>query len=287
VTTAASPRPDVFRSLERVRFEILPVPGVDEQLAYLPEGATVTVTSSPTRGIDATFELCARLAARGFRVVPHLAARLVRDRAHVRRLLARLDALGLREVFVIAGDAPEPAGPYEGAAGLLLAMADIGHDLEEVGITGYPESHAFIPDDATIRAMAEKVPYATYIVSQICYDPGVIARWIGDVRARGVALPIHLGIPGVVNRARLLRISTRVGLGDSLRYLRNQSGVVARLAAGYTPTELVSGLAPLVADPDSGVHGWHLFTFNEVGKTEQWRRELLARAEGARHDVPQ
>jgi methylenetetrahydrofolate reductase (NADPH) len=206
---------------------------------------------------------------------------MVRDRAHVKALLSRLDGLGIRAVFVVAGDAPEAAGAYEGAVDLLREMTDVGHDLEEVGITGYPESHAFIPDDDTIRAMAEKVPYATHIVSQICYDPAAIASWIRAVRARGVDLPIDLGIPGVVDRSRLLRISLKVGLGDSVRYLRKQHGVASHLLSGYTPDELVAGLAPVVADPASGVRGWHLFTFNEIEKTEAWRRELLARAQGA------
>jgi methylenetetrahydrofolate reductase (NADPH) len=276
---APDPVAGAFRSLERVRLEILPLKGVEEQIAHLPAGATVTVRSSPTWGGEATFALCEQLLAAGdWRVVPHLAARLVRDRAHVEALLARIADLGIREVFVIAGDAPEPAGPYAGAVDLLRAMADVGHALEEVGITGYPESHAFIPDGVTIRAMAEKVPYATYIVSQICYEPATIVRWVETVRARGIHLPIYLGIPGVVDRSRLLRISLKVGLGDSVRYLRKQHGVLGRLVSGYTPDELVAGLAPVMTDPAAGVRGWHLFTFNEVEKTEAWRRELLARA---------
>lgn len=268
-------------SLERVRYELVPLKGVEGQLAYLPAGATVTVTSSPTRGMDATFELCDLLAGRDLTVVPHVAARLVRDRAHVREVLGRLEASGISRIFVIAGDAPEPAGPYEGAAALLREMADIGHDLVEVGVTGYPESHAFIPDDDTIRAMTEKTPYATTIVSQMCFDATVIANWIAAVRARGVDLPIHIGIPGAVDLARLLRVSLKVGMGDSVRFVRKQARTVGRLATGYTPDRLVEGLAPVVNDPASGVAGWHVFTFNEVETTERWRQRLLTELRGA------
>lgn len=278
VTTNAT---SLARSLERSRFEILPLKGVEEQLPHLPAGATVTVTSSPSKGIEATFELCEQLTARDLRVVPHIAARLVRDRSHIVAILDRLEQLGIHRIFVIAGDAKEPAGPYDGAAALLREMADIGHDLEEVGITGYPESHAFISDDTTIQAMSDKAPHATYIVSQICYDPAVIASWIDAVRARGVDLPIFIGVPGVVDRARLARISMKVGLGDSVRYLRKQSGVVSKLVTGYTPDDLIEALSPLVADETKGVAGWHLFTFNEIERTEQWRQELLARVQGA------
>ncbi|CAN5187276.1 methylenetetrahydrofolate reductase [soil metagenome] len=273
---------DLRRSLERARFEILPLAGVSEQLDHLPANSVVTVTSSPTKGIDATLDLCERLGGRDLRVVPHLAARLVRGRGHLAELLDRVEGLGIREVFVVAGDAKDPAGPFEGAADLLRAMAGIGHALDEVGITGYPESHAFITDDTTIRVMSEKAPFATYIVSQICYDPTVIAGWIGAVRRRGITLPIHVGVPGVVDLARLGRISLKVGLGDSVRFLRKQTGVVARLVAGYTPDELIHGLAPLVTEAGNGVRGWHIFTFNEVARTERWRQDLLRQIDGVR-----
>lgn len=266
------------RSLRASRFEIIPMRGVEQQLEHLPRDATVTVTSSPTRGIEPTIELGHAVAAAGHRVVPHIAARSVRDHAHLSSILDELDAMGATGVFVPAGDAPEPAGDFHDAAALLQAMEDLGRRPDEVGITGYPESHATISDEATIDAMWEKSPLATHIVSQICYDPSVTAGWVRAVRARGVHLPIVVGLPGVVDRTRLLRISMRIGLGDSLRFVSHQAGVAGRLLAGYTPEPIVEGLAGVVADPDAEVVGWHLFTFNEVERTVAWWRQMLARA---------
>jgi methylenetetrahydrofolate reductase (NADPH) len=270
----------LVESFMRTRFELVPLRGVEDQFAHLPSDAVVTVTSSPSKGVGATLELARTLRERGFEVVPHLAARLTTGPGELRAVLGHLADLDVREVFVVAGDAAEPAGPYEGAVDLLRAMEDLGHGLERIGVTGYPESHAFIPDETTIRVMHEKARHATHIVSQICYDPVTIGGWVGAVRARGVTLPIHLGIPGVVDTSRLLRISLRVGLGDSVRFLSKQSGVARRLLSGYRPDDLVEGLAPLACDPHAGIAGWHLFTFNEVANTEQWRRQLLARRTG-------
>jgi methylenetetrahydrofolate reductase (NADPH) len=264
------------RSLERARFELVPMRGVDGQLEHLPPGAVVTVTASPTRGLDATVELVTEVVARGHRAVPHLSARLVRSEAHLDRLLDRLHELALREVFVIAGDTPSPAGPFEGAADLLEAIAARGRPFEHVGISGYPETHAFLTDRVVVDAMQRKLPHATYIVSQICYDPVVVRGWLSTLRARGVVLPVYVGLPGVIDRAKLLRVSLRVGLGDSVRFLRKQSDVATHVLTGYTPDELVWGLADLLHDPHAGVAGWHLFTFNEVERTERWRQELLA-----------
>jgi methylenetetrahydrofolate reductase (NADPH) len=237
----------------------------------------VTVTSSPTRGLDATLALAALLRRRGqLQVVPHIAARLVAGTGHLKELPQQLSDLGVDEAFVVAGDASAPVGPFESTVDLLRAMADIGHTLR-IGITGYPESHAFIPDDTTVAMMHAKEPYASYIVSQICFDPQVTARWIADVRARGTGLPIHIGLPGAVDLAKLMRVSMRVGIGDSVRFIRKQGGTVARLIGGYQPDVLVDGLLPTLADPAMGVAGWHLFTFNEIRRTEAWRQGLLER----------
>jgi methylenetetrahydrofolate reductase (NADPH) len=261
----------------------MPLEGVEHDvIVHVPRDLKLTVTSSPTRGIDATLAVCERLAAHGYAVVPHLAARLVADRTHLREVLARLAGLGVREVFVVAGDIGQPAGDFEGAAALLAAMAEVGHGLDEIGITGYPESHAFISDETTIQAMFDKAPLATYIVSQICFDPEVIATWIRRVRDRGVDLPIHIGLPGPVTATRLLRLSGRIGLGESARFLRRHGNWLGRmmLPRAYRPEHLLERLAPHLSRPHSDVVGLHVFTFNEIEQTERWRTETIARLTG-------
>ena len=136
-------------------------------------------------GLDPTLELAERLRRRGYGVVPHLSARLIRDRAHLEEVIARLEAAGVREVFVIAGDPRVAAGEFAGAAGLLAAMDELRGRFAEIGISGYPESHHLISDETTIEAMFEKEPMATYIVSQVCFDAEVIATWVRRVRDRG------------------------------------------------------------------------------------------------------
>lgn len=263
--------------LRHPRYEVLPLEGIEAVvLAHVPKDVTVTVTASPSRGLDATLTVSERLAGEGHHVVPHVSARLVRDVAHLEEVLARLRAAGIGQLFVPAGDAPQPAGEFAGAAALLAAMAQVRADFRSIGITGYPESHHVISDDATISAMFEKSAMATYIVSQICFDADVIAEWIADVRARGTGLPIWIGVPGVVDHARLLRISMRIGLGESTRFLRHQHGVVRRLLSRqFRPDGLVRDLGSTVADPSANVAGFHFYTFNEVQRMERWRRRTL------------
>jgi methylenetetrahydrofolate reductase (NADPH) len=266
--------------LRRPRYEILPLDGIEEQVhAHLGTDARVTVTASPRKGLEATLELSERLARAGYRVVPHLSARLVRDRAHLEEIVARLLEAGIRELFVPAGDATEP-GQFAGAAELLQAMGPLRERFDEIGITGYPETHHLISDEETIQAMFAKAPMATCIISQICFDADVIARWIAEVRRRGTHLPIWIGLPGTVDYAKLVRISMKIGLGESARFLRNHSNWMSRLVTRqFKPDPLLRRLSRTLADPAANVAGFHLYTFNEVERTERWRRETLRRLE--------
>lgn len=274
-------RSGLVEALRSPKYEVIPLPGIEDQVVeHVPKHVRLTVTASPKKGIESTLELAERLSGEGFGVAPHLSARLIRDRAELGEILARLREADIRDVFVVAGDAPEPAGEFEGSGALLGAMDEIGHGLEEVGITGYPESHPLISDEVTIQAMYQKEPHATYITSQICFDTGTINDWVLRVRRRGVELPIYVGMPGAVSMTKLVRISSNIGLGESARFLQKYGNWFWRMfmPGGYSPSALVEGVSASLAHPERKVLGFHIYTFNEVGKTEAWRLEALERA---------
>jgi len=268
--------------LRAPRYEVLPDEDIEGLVTtHVPPEVTITITASPRRGMDATIKLAGRLSSQGYTVVPHLSARLIRDSSHLDELLAALKQMRVRDAFVIAGDAREPAGEFPDSVSLLEAMARAPeYHLDDVGVSGYPESHSFIDDDMTIQAMWDKRRIATYIVSNLCFDPRVVKQWVGRVRRRRVELPIHIGMAGVADPAKLLRISTRIGVVDSARFLRGHSNWFLRMMqpGGYSPERFVRGLLPDLALPERKVAGLHVFTFNEIEPTERWRQEMLARA---------
>lgn len=268
--------PVVAELLRRARLEVMPLAGVEERvLEHVPKDVKITVTASPARGLDSTLELCGALARQGYPVVPHISARLVVDERHLAEILRQVEALPCNEVFVVAGDVPEPAGKFEDAPALLAAMAELGSGIEEVGITGYPESHPFVSDEATIQAMYEKEPHATYIVSQLAFDAATIGGWVRNVRARGVSLPIYIGIPGPVSRTKLVRFAARIGMGESARFATQHTSWIRRLLSPkrVRPERLLDGLAPYLEEPGHEVRGVHIYTFNEVEQTQRWLRE--------------
>lgn len=275
---AKRPKNDEISTFLRTpRYEVIPLAGVeDDVVSHVPKNIKLTVTSSPKLGVERTLEFCESLSEAGYSVVPHLAARLVRDEIHLAEILFRLGEMDAKEIFVIAGDAEEPAGKFDGAASLLRAMDSMEHGIERVGISGYPERHPLISDEATVRAMEEKAPYATHIISQICFDAKVTRIWVEAMRNRGIELPLHIGIPGVVGKQKLMRISSKIGLGESARFLRkNRAWLLKIFSGGYSPNRLIEKLKPTIEAPRNRVAGFHIYTFNELAKTDKWRRETL------------
>jgi methylenetetrahydrofolate reductase (NADPH) len=257
--------------LDRPRFELIPLPGTLDQARVLPVGATVPVTWSPTRGLGATLELAEGLAGLGYRAVPHLAARQLTGDTELATVLERLEDAGVREVFVVGGDAGEPAGDYPDGLALLEAMARLGHRFERVGIPAYPEGHHLIDGDVLWTDLTAKQRYAHYLVTQLCFDADAICRFIAAATDRGVNLPVVVGLPGAVDISRLLRVGLKVGVGDSLRYVRGNAAAARRLLRpGYRPDGLVRKLA---ARADAGrcrIAGLHIYTFNQLDPTLAW-----------------
>jgi methylenetetrahydrofolate reductase (NADPH) len=263
-------------------FELLPLKNAPDQEPALPRGARVSVTASPAKGLEATVSLSVRLEGAGFRVVPHLSARMVRDEAHLRSLLAALSDAGIDRAFVVGGDAEEP-GAFKDGLSLLTTMADLGIAPTEIGIPCYPQGHAFIPDDALLAALAAKARFASYMTTQLCFDPKAIGTWLAARRADGIELPVRIGIPGVAAIPKLIEISARIGVRDASRFvLKNTRFVGELLSSGgvYRPTGLLEKLAPLIADVEADVIGLHIYTFNQVAATEAWRRGYLGSAAG-------
>lgn len=263
--------------LSRARFEVVPIRGAEDQVRFLPPGATVTVTCSPRRGIERTLELCELLAGKGFHLVPHISARLVRDGSHLAEVLDRVRDAGIDELFVVAGDVPGPVGPYTSSLDLLTAMAEIRRPLPGIGVAGYPERHPFVPESDLAEALRRKQPFATYVVSQICFDPATVLSWIGSVRRSGIDLPVMIGLPAPLKRRKLLEISLRVGVGDSIRYVVRHGSLVARIArrGGYRPDAFVATLSTLLGRDEVGPAGFHINTFNQVESAERWRRHTM------------
>lgn len=265
------------------RYEVIPMKNVEPQIPHLPAGCAVSVTCSPTKGQQATLDLTARLLDLGHMAVPHLSARMAEDDVAVKRMAEFCRTHGVREVFLVAGDPPEPAGPYDGVVAFLRDFLAHDHGLHRIGVTAYPDGHALIPDEVvhdalhTKQALLDEARVPGFASTQMCFDVARWTRWAEAERAAGFTLPLHIGVPGAIDRAKLLTMGMRLGIGASMRFVQKQGGVLGRLfrPGGYDPMKLV---APLAKHSDRlQLEGLHLFTFNNVQATAAWQQKLEAR----------
>jgi methylenetetrahydrofolate reductase (NADPH) len=276
------PHPAATRTLAAaMRYELVPIKSVEDAILALPDAAPVSVTCSPAKGLTATLELTARLLDRGHHAVPHLAARQVEGPEHVAWLAHWIRDHQVREVFVVAGDAPYPMGPYGESLPFLRRLLAYDSGIDRVGIPGYPDGHALISGAALRDALHSKEALLAeagvdgVVTTQMCFEPVQIRRWLIEERTRGLELAVELGIPGVVQRTALMTMGVRLGVGASLRYLRKNRTTMGRMLAPghYDPSELVDALAGEA--PALGITGLHAFTFNGVADTSAWQRSIL------------
>lgn len=281
-----APSTALQRLVAATRFELVPVATVDAAIGQLPPASAVTVTCLPARGLGATLDLTARLLDAGHHAVPHLAARLVEDRAHVARIAVWIRSKGLQEIFVVGGDERVPTGRYADGSAFLGDLFEHDTGLRRVGVPAYPDGHPFIAHEVLRAALHAKQTLIAaagldgWATTQMCFDGPRVRRWLCADRAAGLWLPIELGVPGVVDRKKLMAMGVRLGIGSSLRFLRKQRATMTAMLApgGYDPTDIVTALA---ADADElQITGLHTFTFNSVGATEAWRRSLVGDAVG-------
>ena len=262
--------------IEALTYEVIPLKSLDAALEALPPGSRVSVTASPVKGQDATCEITEQVSVMGHEAIPHISARLAVDRARLSELAAWLRSAGVSTMFLVGGDAESP-GEYSDAASFLRDLLECDHGLRTIGVTAYPHGHPLITDEVLHEALHAKQELLAeagiegYCSTQMCFDARRIERWLRAERAAGLTLPVHLGIAGVVERAKLLTMGARLGVGPSLRYLRKNRAAITRLMTSphYDPDHLLTALSPHLAE--LGVTGLHVFTFNQVAATAAWQ----------------
>ena len=281
-SAVAHQRPDLGGLLGHFLYEVVPLKSLGAAIDALPPGSQVSVTCSPAKGIAATQQVCEQLLTLGHHPVPHLASRMVEGPSHAAAIAGWLRASGLRRAFVIGGDAEQPAH-YPDAVSFLVDLLAAGPDVTEIGVAAYPDGHALIDAQRIQAALHAKqailseAGIAGWATTQMCFDTSRIITWLEGERAAGLTLPIHAGLPGVVDRAKLMTLGARLGIGQSMRYLAKNRASVTRMLmpGGYDPTELVDAIAPRTTD--LSIAGIHSFTFNCVAETAAWRTALLTR----------
>jgi methylenetetrahydrofolate reductase (NADPH) len=274
--------------IESAKVELIPMKSLERAATELRPNSDVSMTCSPAKGIGATLDESEQLIAAGHHVTPHISARMVESPEHLVDIRYRLIQLGIREIFVVAGDAEAP-GCYFDAIEFITAFIELddaagtdSRQVDHIGFTSYPDSHPFISNEQLHDALHAKQALILdsgrtgHVSTQMCFSADQIRIWLRKERAAGFTIPVHLGVPGVIDRTKLMTMGMRLGVGTSLRYLKKNKKALGKLMVqrSFQPDML---LKPLVDELDElGIAGIHLFTFNQVAATETWRTATLA-----------
>jgi methylenetetrahydrofolate reductase (NADPH) len=238
--------------------------------------------------VPAQIEAAARLRSVGLEPMPHVPARFVRD---IDDLKGRLDAFAeraqVRQALVLGGGAPHPIGRFDAAIQLLETGLFQKSGIARIGIAGHPEGNPDIIKargaGALVEALKAKQAWLKdrgldgYIATQFLFDAQPVAEWASQLRAHGIDLPIHVGVPGPATIKTLVKYATVCGVGNSARFLRKQALNVTKLLTVSAPDAFVADLARLqVERPDLGIAAPHLYPFGGFDKLIDWLRPKLA-----------
>ena len=266
------------------RYELLPFKGqkTTEEWNAIPEGATVTVTCSQKTGQERTIERAEFLASsdKNLKVIPHLSARAIESTGQLDAILGRLDDAGIDSAFVVGGDAKDSGDiPFHNSLELIRAIREQkSADELELGCTAYPDGHIDIDRETLTSDLLEKQKLVGYCATQLCFSPSKIVKWSYEMQDAGLEIPIKVGIPGSIERKKLLRIVQQVGISDTTSFLRKNLPLMTRfvMPGGYNPNRMIRGLKSHIDSDASLIDGFHINTFNDIITTEKWRQGTLA-----------
>jgi methylenetetrahydrofolate reductase (NADPH) len=291
------PADAVPRDSSRDLAALLPAASVEisshgHQLAQLRDnfdpGIDVTITFLPGDNYRHTVETASALHRAGFNPVPHIAAREMASHQALDDFLARArDEAGVDRILVIAGDVALARGPFKSSVDVRASGLIETHGIGSVSVAGHPEGHPYLDPKPALDNLAGWRDWGrahgveVSVVSQFCFESAPILAWIGQLDARGVDLPIHIGLAGPATPATLMKFALRCGIGNSMRAVRNQIGRFGRLLTDTGPDEVVRGLRAAPPATTAAVCGFHLFPFGGLRKAGHWLRDYTDETSGA------
>jgi methylenetetrahydrofolate reductase (NADPH) len=233
---------------------------------------------------DVEHQIAAAVAVRnaGFEPIPHIPARFVLDADDLKTRIAAFTAQAkVKTVLALGGGAPHPVGKFDAAIQLMETGVFEAHGIERIGIAGHPEGNNDITkihgEDSLLAALKAKQAWIKshnmqgFIATQFLFEAGPLALWAGNLRAQGIDLPLHVGVPGPASLKTLVRYAALCGVGNSARMIRKQALNITKLLTVSEPTEFVDQLATLHFDkPELGIAAPHLYPFGGFDKLFAW-----------------
>ena len=255
-------------------------------------GTEVTITFLPGDNYRHNVETAVALRRAGYHPVPHIAAREMPSREALADFLARLrNEADVRRVLLIAGDVAAAKGPYRSSLDVCASGLLEAHGIAHLSVAGHPEGHPYLAAERVFRGLeawrdwGQQAKIRVDVVTQFCFESAPILGFIGELEARGIELPVIVGLAGPASPATLTKFALRCGVGNSMRALRGQIGRFGRLLTDTGPDDVMRGLRSAPEAATAPIAGFHLFPFGGLRKAAGWlrgfREETLRQIEQA------
>lgn len=259
------------------------VPALRAAATRIAPETPIAITFLPNETMDARIAAAAEVRALGFEPMPHLSARRITSHEELEQIVARTVAeAGVKRMFLVAGDPPVPAGPFADTMALLATGLFEGHGIRAIGIAGHPEGHPWMTDGQCWEALETKYAelesrgIATLIVTQFGFDATPFLSWLLALRARGLGVPVRIGVPGPAGAATLIRYAARCGVGASASVMSKYGISLTKLVGSAGPDALVDRLGKELGSEHGPVR-LHFYPFGGLEKTVDWINNYAAR----------
>ena len=242
----------------------------------IPAETPIAVTYLPGEEVDARVAATVAVRELGFEPMPHFSARRITSQDDFEAYLkAVVEKAGVRRCFIVAGDPPEPQGPYFDTMALIATGAFERAGIQAIGIGGHPEGHPNMSEaecwavlEAKVREI-ESRGMAPLVVTQFGFDPDAFLVWLKELRARGIMCPVRIGIPGPAGIKRLLAFAARCGVGASASVMKKYGVSITNLLGTAGPDKLVDAFAKGLGKEHGRVR-LHFYPFGGLTKTLEW-----------------
>ncbi|MDN2711449.1 methylenetetrahydrofolate reductase [Janthinobacterium sp. SUN118] len=259
------------------------MPALSAAASRIVPASTIAIPYLP-REDDAARLAAARIVRTlGFEPMPHFSARRIASLAAFDSFVQRAVAeAGVERCFVIAGDPSNPMGPFSDSAALIDTGVFERAGIKVIGVGGHPEGHPVMNTAAQWEVLERKCHsierrgMRPLIVTQFAFDADTVLTWLRALRARGIAHPVRVGVPGPASIAVLARYAALCGVSACASMWSKYGVSIGKLFGTAGPDLFVERLAAGLTTAHGQV-SLHFFPFGGIAQSVKWIEQYRSR----------
>ena len=252
----------------------------------LPKDTRVYIAHIQNEDIKAMIATTKRLNDEGFTVMPHIPARMIKNKAMLHDWISMYqNEAGVDEALLLAGGSTKPIGSLDSSIQLIESGLFDKAGFKRLHIAGHPEGCKDIDPDGGIKNVSEALSWkqefskrtdaSMAIATQFCFEADVVKQWAENIKKDGIDIPIHIGIAGPAKLQTLLKFSIECGIGASMKVLTKRAKDLTKLLLPYEPTKILQDLSDYKSkDPNLNIEKVHFFPIGGIKKTVDWVAEM-------------